>query len=92
MLDIILTARKKNNFWNQEAKTLQKQPLFKATSHVGHTHLFRANTIKFLNKTFATQHLTPQNDPQNDPQKRPKQINPKKTQNITFQKEPSRPP
>ena len=39
-------------------------------------HLFRANTIKFLDKTLATQHLTsqndPQNDPLNDPEKRPK--------------------
>ena len=30
-------------------------------------HLFRANTIRFLEKTLATQHLTPQNDPKNDP-------------------------
>ena len=34
-------------------------------------HLFRANTIRFLNKTLSTQHLTPQNDPKNDPPKCP---------------------
>ena len=34
-------------------------------------HLFQANTIRFLDKTLATQHLTPQNDPQNDPKNYP---------------------
>ena len=32
------------------------------------SHLFRANTIRFLGKTLAKQHLTPKNDPKKDPQ------------------------
>ena len=41
------------------------------------SHLFWANTIRFLDKTLATQHLTLQNGPKNAPQKCP-QIWPKK--------------
>ena len=35
----------------------------RSTRGADYTHLFRANTIKFLDKTLATQHLIPQNDP-----------------------------
>ena len=43
-------------------------------------HLFRANTIRFLDKALATQHLTPKNDPQIWPKKWPSKM--------TLQKDP----
>ena len=47
-------------------------PIWSHHTHISYcteyTHLFRANTIRFLDKTLAKQHLTPQNDPKNDPQ------------------------
>ena len=36
------------------------------------SHLFQANTIRFLDKTLSTQHQTPQNDPKHDPKMTPK--------------------
>ena len=54
------------------------------------SHLFRANNIRFLNKTLTTQHLTPQNDPQNDLQKRPPNMTRKITRKNTLQNYPSK--
>ena len=53
----------------------------------GGTHLF---TIRFLDKTLAKQHLTPQNDPRNDPQKWPQNMTQKITKKITLQNYPSK--
>ena len=44
-------------------------PTLRNLPNMPRPHLFRANTIRFLDKTFAKQHLTPQNGPKNYPQK-----------------------
>ena len=49
-------------------------------------HLFWANTIRFLDKTLATQHL----NPQNAPQKCPPKYDQKMTQKMAFQNDPSK--
>ena len=50
-----------------------------------HPHLVRANTIRFLDKTLAKQHLTPQNYPP----KWPPKMTQKMTQKMTLQYDPS---
>ena len=62
--------------------------------HLQTSHLFWANTIRFLDKTFAIQHPTPQNDPKNHPKKLPPKntpkYDPKMTQKMTLQNDPSK--
>ena len=56
----------------------------------GWAHLFQAKTIKYLDKTLATQHLTPQNDPKNYPQIWPPNMTQKWTKKITLQNDHSK--
>ena len=62
------------------------EPSTKSNFHNCKAHLFRANTIKFLDETLATQHITPQNNPQNYLQWWPPKFTPKKTQKMTVLK------
>ena len=54
------------------------------------SHLFWPNTIKFLDNTLATQHLTPKIIPKITPKSYHKKLHPKNTPKITLQNDPSR--
>ena len=52
------------------------------------TPLFWANTIKFLDKTWATQHLYPLNDPKKDTTKKPPKWSTKLLKKLRFKTPP----